>query len=58
MVQKRKRQNLNRCLLHVNRNFQEKEVHSLGSYGWGDGEWMRDWEERCKANGAVLVCEV
>ena len=29
----------------------------FGSYGWGDGEWMRDWEERCKANGAGLVYE-
>ena len=29
----------------------------FGSYGWGDGEWMRNWEETCKAKGAVLVCD-
>ncbi len=34
-----------------------KKVALFGSYGWGDGEWMRNWEERCKADGAELVCE-
>ena len=32
-----------------------KKVALFGSYGWGDGEWMRNWEERAKADGAVLV---
>lgn len=32
-----------------------KNIALFGSYDWGDGEWMRDWEENCKANGAVLV---
>ena len=32
-----------------------KNVALFGSYGWGDGEWMRNWEERVKADGAVLV---
>ena len=32
-----------------------KRVALFGSYGWGDGEWMRDWAERVKAAGAVLV---
>ena len=32
-----------------------KKVGLFGSYGWGDGEWMRDWEERVKAAGAELV---
>ncbi len=32
-----------------------KKVALFGSYGWGDGEWMRLWEERVKADGAVLV---
>ena len=32
-----------------------KKVALFGSYGWGDGEWMRSWEERVKADGAVLV---
>ena len=34
-----------------------KTVALFGSYGWGDGEWMRNWEEDCKAAGAVLACE-
>mgnify|MGYP000179631198 FL=1 len=34
-----------------------KKVALFGSYGWGDGEWMRDWETRCKEAGAVLICE-
>ena len=24
-----------------------KKVALFGSYGWGDGEWMRSWEARC-----------
>ena len=34
---------------------QGKRIGLFGSYGWGDGQWMRDWEERMKAAGAVLV---
>ena len=34
-----------------------KKIALFGSYGWGDGEWMRIWEETCKADGAVLACE-
>ena len=29
----------------------------FGSYGWGDGQWMRDWCERAKEDGAVLFSE-
>ena len=32
-----------------------KKILLFGSYGWGDGEWMRDWTERMKNAGAVLV---
>lgn len=32
-----------------------KRILLFGSYGWGDGEWMRDWAERMKKAGAVLV---
>ena len=32
-----------------------KKILLFGSYGWGDGEWMRDWTERMKKAGAVLV---
>ena len=32
-----------------------KKIALFGSYGWGSGEWMADWEERSKAAGAVLA---
>ena len=32
-----------------------KKIFLFGSYGWGDGEWMRNWQERVKAAGAELV---
>ena len=32
-----------------------KKVGLFGSYGWGDGQWMRDWADRCRADGAVLI---
>lgn len=32
-----------------------KRIGLFGSYGWGDGEWMRTWEETCRADGAQLV---
>ena len=34
-----------------------KKIALFGSYGWGDGEWMRNWEESCKEAGAVLATE-
>ena len=34
-----------------------KKVALFGSYGWGDGEWMRTWEETCKSAGAELAHE-
>lgn len=34
-----------------------KKVGIFGSYGWGDGEWMRDWADRCKADGMDLVSD-
>lgn len=32
-----------------------KKILLFGSYGWGDGEWMRDWADRMKNAGAILV---
>ena len=32
-----------------------KSIALFGSYGWGDGEWMRNWETRVESDGAVLV---
>ena len=34
-----------------------KPVALFGSYGWGDGEWMRNWEADCAANGIALACD-
>lgn len=40
-----------------------KKVALFGSYGWGDGEWMRSWESRCTDAGitldgeSVICCE-
>ena len=31
-----------------------KKIGLFGSYGWGDGEWMRNWDEQCKNAGAVM----
>ncbi len=31
-----------------------KKIALFGSYDWGDGEWMRTWEEKCIYSGAVL----
>lgn len=35
-----------------------KKVGLFGSYGWGDGEWMRSWQERTEAAGAVFIGSV
>ena len=34
-----------------------KVIGLFGSYGWGDGEWMRSWEKDCDDAGINLVCE-
>ena len=34
-----------------------KPVALFGSYGWGDGEWMRTWEDECRELGVLPVCE-
>lgn len=34
-----------------------KKVVLFGSYGWGDGEWMRDWEAECRDLGLDLAHE-
>lgn len=34
-----------------------KRIALFGSYGWGECEWMRDWEDTCRKDGAVLVCD-
>lgn len=32
-----------------------KTIALFGSYGWGDGEWMRSWVKRAEDDGAVIV---
>lgn len=34
-----------------------KRVALFGSYGWGDGEWMRSWEESCAQYGISLTAD-
>lgn len=34
-----------------------KKIGLFGSYGWGDGEWMRTWEERCGQDGINLAAD-
>ena len=36
-------------------NVKGKKIALFGSYGWGDGQWMRDWEERMTSAGATVV---
>lgn len=32
-----------------------KTIALFGSYGWGGGEWMRDWESRVAADEAAVL---
>jgi flavodoxin short chain len=41
----------------VERTLSGKKIALFGSYGWGDGQWMRDWEDRCIKDGARLACD-
>ena len=38
----------------VKGNLNGKKVALFGSYGWGDGEWMRNWESECDDLGVQL----
>eukprot|EP00828_Plagiopyla_frontata_P021511 TRINITY_DN280_c0_g2_i1.p3 TRINITY_DN280_c0_g2~~TRINITY_DN280_c0_g2_i1.p3 ORF type:complete len:148 (+),score=40.82 TRINITY_DN280_c0_g2_i1:69-512(+) len=31
-----------------------KKVALFGSFGWGDGQWMRDWKERMEGYGCII----
>lgn len=41
----------------LEKNLSGKKVALFGSYGWGDGQWMREWQERTDATGANLFEE-
>ena len=32
-----------------------KKIALFGSYGWGDGQWMRDWVDRMSSAGATVL---
>ena len=34
-----------------------KKVALFGSYGWGDGTWMREWEGSCASSGITLATD-
>lgn len=34
-----------------------KKIALFGSYGWGDGQWMRTWQARTDDDGAVLCAD-
>lgn len=34
-----------------------KKIFLFGSYGWGDGQWMRIWEDDVRRNNGNLVCD-
>ncbi|MCC8076740.1 MAG: flavodoxin [Oscillospiraceae bacterium] len=34
-----------------------KRVGLFGSYGWGDGEWMRTWHETCADAGVQFAAD-
>ena len=33
----------------------DKKIALFGSYGWGDGEWMRNWVDQMKNAGADVI---
>lgn len=35
----------------------DKNVVLFGSYDWGDGQWIRDWQERMESKGALMRAE-
>lgn len=34
-----------------------KKLALFGSYGWGDGEWMRNWQQDAEGSGLMLVAD-
>ena len=34
-----------------------KKIALFGSYDWGDGEWMRTWQEQTENAGASMVAD-
>jgi flavodoxin short chain len=38
----------------IEKKLSGKRVALFGTYGWGNGKWMRDWQTRVLASGARL----
>lgn len=36
-------------------DLKDKKVVLFGSYDWGDGEWIRAWEEECINSGVTII---
>ena len=49
--------NFSPCFLPLKVSLGIKKIALFGSYGWGDGEWMRNWESVCYEAGANLICD-
>ncbi|AOR22814.1 flavodoxin [Clostridium taeniosporum] len=41
----------------VQEDLKNKKVALFGSYGWGDGQWMRSWEEEMTSSGINVALE-
>lgn len=39
----------------ISSDLSSKKVALFGSYGWGDGQWMRDFEDRLVGYGCTIV---
>ena len=40
----------------VKGNLGGKNIVLFGSYGWGDGEWMREWEKEVQGSVETYMC--
>ena len=41
----------------ISGSLEGKHVGLFGSYGWGGGEWMHNWERDCRSSGIQLACD-
>lgn len=41
----------------LSKSLQGKKLALFGSYDWGDGQWMREWQERMQKGGAIMVAD-
>ncbi|MDR0645840.1 MAG: flavodoxin [Elusimicrobiota bacterium] len=44
-------------MLSIEKSISSKKIALFGSYDWGDGQWMKDWQQRIKNAGAVLMSD-